>query len=218
MEEITKDALDGTNRAEVMDKAKIISGLEKIETYAQQKVDEINLDTLTPEAAIEYENCINVLKLAEKLQDDKERDDKIAAAVLLFDEENGLTDVDENTDVSANGDAWDEETKDISPIAVKEDENGNKRYVITAGFEGWQGFFASLNKEEYEEIMEMARLEALQKLSKKAPSENKDANRLAYISVLNGVLDETSTQLWGEYQQQLFIAEHGDLPKVTEKI
>ena len=217
LEEITKDALDGTNRAEVMDKAKIISGLEKIETYAQQKVNEINLDTLTPEAAIEYENCINVLKLAEKIQDDKERDDKIAVAVLLFDEENGLTDIDENTDVSANGDAWDEETKDISPIAVKEDENGNKRYVITAGFEGWQGFFSSLNKEEYEEIMEMARLEALQKLSKKAPSENKDANRLAYISVLNGVLDETSTQLWGEYQQQLFIAENGELPKVTEK-
>ncbi len=217
LEEITKDALDGTNRAEVMDKAKIISGLEKIETYAQQKVNEINLDTLTPEAAIEYENCINVLKLAEKLQDDKERDDKIAAAVLLFDEENGLTDVDENTDVSANGDAWDEETKDISPIAVKENADGSKKYVITAGFEGWQGFFSSLNKEEYEEIMEMARLEALQKLSKKAPSENKDANRLAYISVLNGVLDETSTQLWGEYQQQLFIAENGELPKVTEK-
>ena len=217
LEEITKDALDGTNRAEVMDKAKIISGLEKIETYAQQKVNEINLDTLTPEAAIEYENCINVLKLAEKIQDDKERDDKIAAAVLLFDEQNGLTGIDENTDISANGDAWDKETENISPIAVKEDENGNKRYVITAGFEGWQGFFSSLNKEEYEEIMEMARLEALQKLSKKAPSENKDANRLAYISVLNGVLDETSTQLWGEYQQQLFIAEHGELPKVTEK-
>ena len=217
LEEMTKDALSGVDRSKVMEKANIINGLEKIETYAQQKVDKLNLDNLTPEAAAEYEEYIEVLKKAGKLKDDKERDEKIAAAALLFDRENNTDDLDENTDVVANAEAWDKETETISPIAVKENEDGSKKYVITAGFEGWQGFFSSLSKEEYEEIMEMSRIEAIQKLSKKAPSEDKNVNREAYIATFNGILEETSTQLWGEYQQQFFVAENGNLPQVTKK-
>ncbi|MBQ8784667.1 MAG: hypothetical protein IJZ59_01315 [Alphaproteobacteria bacterium] len=217
LEELMAETLSGGDRAEITQKAAALDGLEKIEAYAQKKVNEINWDNLTPEAAVEYDDCIKVLKTAEKLQDDEERDSKIAAAVLLFDKENGLDDLDENTDVTANAEAWDKQTETISPISVKEDENGNKKYVITAGFERWQGFFSSLNREEYEEIMEMARIEALQKLSKKAPGEDKNANKLAYITMLNDVLEETSNQLWGVYQQQLFIAENGNLPQVTEK-
>ncbi len=217
LEELMAETLSGGDRAEITQKAAALDGLEKIEAYAQKKVNEINWDNLTPEAAVEYDDCIKALKTAEKLQDDEERDSKIAAAVLLFDKENGLDDLDENTDVTANAEAWDKQTETISPISVKEDENGNKKYVIAAGFERWQGFFSSLNREEYEEIMEMARIEALQKLSKKAPGEDKNANKLAYITMLNDVLEETSNQLWGVYQQQLFIAENGNLPQVTEK-
>ena len=217
LDEMTKDALSGADRSKVIEKVNIIHGLEKIETYAQQKVDKLNLDNLTPEAAAEYEEYIEVLKKAGKLKDDKERDEKIAAAALLFDRENNTDDLDENTDVVANAEAWDKETETISPIAVKENEDGSKKYVITAGFEGWQGFFSSLSKEEYEEIMEMSRIEAIQKLSKKAPSEDKNANRKAYIATFNGILEETSTQLWGEYQQQFFVAENGNLPQVTKK-
>lgn len=196
--------------------ARVSEALKRIREFAETKLENFDAEKVTPESAVAYEAYLSVAEKGRELsEEERKRNDDIRTAIKphleQFDKEEGITDVDENTDIVANCEAWDKASEGIRPFEEAVREDGTKIYRVTSGFEGLGGFFAALDKESGNEICEMARLEAIQNLAVNAPSEDEEANRQAYVEELNGVLDQTGFQLWQEYQKQLFAEEHPEL-------
>lgn len=196
--------------------ARVGEALKRIREFAETKLKNFDAEKVTPESAVAYEAYLKVAEQSDNIsEEDKKRHDEIRAAIKThqeqYDKEENVPDVDENTDIVANCEAWDKASEGIRPFEEVVREDGTKIYRVTSGFEGLGGFFAALDKESGNEICEMARLEAILNLSVNAPSEDEEANRQAYTEELNGVLDQTGFQLWQEYQKQLFAEEHPEL-------
>lgn len=196
--------------------ARVSEALKRIREFAETKLENFDAEKVTPESAVAWQAYLSVAEKGRELsEEERKRNDDIRTAIKphleQFDKEEGITGVDENTDIVANCEAWDKASEGIRPFEEAVREDGTKIYRVTSGFEGLGGFFAALDKESGNEICEMARLEAIQNLAVNAPSEDEEANRQAYVEELNGVLDQTGFQLWQEYQKQLFAEEHPEL-------
>ena len=196
--------------------ARVGEALKRIREFTETKLKNFDAEKVTPESAVAWQGYLNIAEKGRELsEEDKKRHDEIRAAIKpyqeQFDKEENVPDVDENTDIVANCEAWDKASEGIRPFEEVVREDGTKIYRVTSGFEGLGGFFAALDKESGNEICEMARLEAILNLSVNAPSEDEEANRQAYVEELNGVLDQTGFHLWQEYQKQVFAEEHPEL-------
>lgn len=196
--------------------ARVGEALKRIREFAETKLKNFDAEKVTPESAVAWQTYLSVAEKGRELsEEEQKRNDDIRAAIKThleqYDKEENIPDVDENTDIVANCEAWDKASEGIRPFEEVVREDGTKIYRVTSGFEGLGGFFAALDKETGNEISEMARLEAIQNLAVKEPSEDKEANRQAYIEELNSVLDQTGFHLWQEYQKQIFAEKHPEL-------
>lgn len=196
--------------------SRVSEALKRIRDFAEVKLNSFDAENITPEGAVFYQGCLDIsLKTEERTEETQKRNAEVFAAIAPkleeFDKENNIPDIDENTDIAANSEAWEKVGESIHPFEEVMREDGGKSYRITKGFEGLGGFFAALDKESGNEISEMARLEAIQNLSVNAPSEDAEANRQAFIEEFNGILDQTGFHLWQEYQKQTFAEEHPEL-------
>lgn len=196
--------------------SRVGEALKRIRDFSEEKLKSFDAEQVTPESAVDWQEYLSVVENGHELsEEEQKRNNDIRTAIepqlKQFDEEEGIADVDENTDIAANCEAWDKITEDIRPFEEIIREDGSKVYRVTQGFEGLGGFFAALDKEMGSEVSEMARLEAIQNLAVKEPSEDEEANRQAYIEELNSVLDQTGFHLWQEYQKQIFAEKHPEL-------
>lgn len=193
--------------------------MKRIRDFSERKLETFEAQDLTPEKAEAYSVYLEIAnKDQEQESEKKERNDKIFVAITpslsQYDEEKDCDDIDPETDLDANGEAWDKETADIQPYTEKTKEDGKDVYVVTEDFEELGGFFASLDKKTRQDFVALARLSTIISLHKNAPSEDKEANRKAFIEGLRGQLDKNSTQLWLENQKQLYKEEH---PEFSEQ-
>ena len=190
--------------------------IKRIQDFAEQKLESFDLEGLTPEGAEKYQQYLYISNSKEDVDEQtQERNTKIngeiAPLVAQYEEDTNSGNIDENEDIVANAEAWDKETSDIQPIEEITHEDGIKRHHVTDDFESFGGFFSSLDGETAKEVAELARLESIQDLARNAPTEDKDANKKAYIEKTSEVLDQTGVQLWQEYQKQLYVKEHPEL-------
>lgn len=190
--------------------------IKRIQNFAEQKLESFEIEGLTPEGAEKYQQYLYISNSKEDVDEQtQERNTKIngeiAPLVAQYEEDTNSGNIDENEDIVANAEAWDKETADIQPIEEITHEDGVKRQQVTNDFESFGGFFSSLDEKTAKEVAELARLESIQDLAQKAPTEDKEANKKAYIEKTSEVLDQTGVQLWQEYQKQLYVKEHPEL-------
>ena len=159
--------------------------IKRIQNFAEQKLESFEIEGLTPEGAEKYQQYLYISNSKEDVDEQtQERNTKIngeiAPLVAQYEEDTNSGNIDENEDIVANAEAWDKETADIQPIEEITHEDGVKRQQVTNDFESFGGFFSSLDEKTAKEVAELARLESIQDLAQKAPTDRRSA--LAGIS------------------------------------
>ena len=189
--------------------AEVAQAIKRIRIYSARQVEIHRYVVLTPDNAVDFDVYLNILEKSphqspEKLSEIRGMRTSLAPYLKKFDEENDISSVNEKTNVNANADLWSKATSLISPVRLHPSSEGPEQYSITKGFDEFVPFFSSIDKKSYSEIVELARLETIQSLSKNPPSADRKANREIYIAKMREVLGQISVELLHEYKHREF--------------
>ncbi len=189
--------------------AEVAQALKRIRIYSARQAEMHRYVMLTPDNAVDFDVYLSILEKSPQQSPAQQAEIRKTRLSLIpylekFDEENGISSVNENTDVNANADLWNKATSLIAPAQLYSSSGGTEQYRITKGFEKLIPFFVSLDKKTYSEVIDLARIETIQSLSANPPSSDRKAVRQAYISKMNDVLGQISAELLHEYKHREF--------------
>jgi len=189
--------------------AEVARAMKRIRLYSARQVELYKYLVLTPDNAVDFDVYLNILEKAPQRSEQQKSEihsmrESLAPYLEKFDDENDISSVNENTDINSNADAWNKVTSSITPVRLCANSNGSEQYRIIKGFEDFKRFFSSIDKNTYSEIINLARVEVIQSLSKSAPSADRKANREAYIAKMAEVIGQISVELLHEYKYREF--------------